>query len=39
MSQQSTELRGCVPNPWPLDWEIERAARHDLPLAPPFERA
>jgi len=39
MSQQSTELRRCVPNPWPLDWEIERAARHDLPLAPPFERA
>ncbi len=38
MAQQSTELRGCRPNPWPLDSEIERAARHDLPLAPPFER-
>ncbi len=38
MAQQSTELRGCLPNPWPLDSEIERAARHDLPLAPPFER-
>ena len=38
MAQQSTELRGCRPNPWPLDGEIERAARHDLPLAPPFER-
>lgn len=38
MVQQSTELRGCLPNPWPLDDEIARAARHDLPLAPPFER-
>ena len=38
MAQQSTELAGCRPNPWPLDSEIERAARHDLPLAPPFER-
>ncbi len=38
MAQQSTELRGCRPNPWPLDAEIERAARHDLPLAPPYER-
>ncbi len=38
MAQQSTELGGCLPNPWPLDSEIERAARHDLPLAPPFER-
>src|SRR5204862_482930 len=38
MAQQSTELHGCLPNPWPLDDEIARAARHDLPLAPPFER-
>ena len=38
MAQQSTELGACQPNPWPLDWEIDRAARHDLPLAPPFER-
>jgi Protein of unknown function (DUF3152) len=38
MAQQSTELRGCRANPWPLDAEVERAARHDLPLAPPFER-
>lgn len=38
MAQQSTELRGCRGNPWPLESEIERAARHDLPLAPPFER-
>jgi hypothetical protein len=36
MSQQSTELDGCRPNPWPLPEEIARAARHDLPLAPPF---
>lgn len=35
MSQQSTELGGCLPNPWPLPAEIARAARHDLPLAPP----
>lgn len=34
MNQQSTELDGCLPNPWPLDWEIEQAARHDRPLAP-----
>lgn len=38
MAQQSTELDGCLPNPWPLPHEIERASRHDLPLAPPFER-
>lgn len=38
MAQQTTELNGCRPNPWPLPHEIARAARHDLPLAPPFER-
>ena len=38
MSQQSTELNGCQPNPWPLDHEVERAARHDEPLAPPYSR-
>ena len=38
MAQQSTELNGCLPNPWPLDWEIELAARHDEPLAPPYSR-
>ena len=38
MAQQSTELGGCLPNPWPLFGEIDRAARHDLPLAPPYER-
>ncbi|HVE99247.1 MAG TPA: DUF3152 domain-containing protein [Mycobacteriales bacterium] len=36
MSQQSTELGGCRPNPWPLPAEIVRAARHDEPLAPPY---
>ncbi len=36
MAQQSTELNGCLPNPWPLDHEIDRAARHDLPLAPGY---
>jgi hypothetical protein len=38
MAQQSTELHGCRPNPWPLPDEVARAARHDLPLAPPFSR-
>ena len=38
MAQQSTELDGCLPNPWPLDAEIEAARRHDEPLAPPYER-
>lgn len=36
MAQQSTELDGCLPNPWPLDHEIERAARHDLKIAPGY---
>ena len=39
MAQQSTELDGCLPNPWPLPGEIARAARHDLPFAPPFQRS
>jgi hypothetical protein len=38
MAQQSTELHGCLPNPWPLEEEAARAGRHDLPLAPPFNR-
>ena len=39
MAQQSTELpeTGCLPNPWPLPWEIECAAEHVEPLAPPYE--
>lgn len=39
MAQQSTELAGCLPNPWPLLAEIAYAARHVEPLAPPFSRA
>jgi hypothetical protein len=35
MAQQSTELDGCRPNPWPLPVEVQMLARHDLPLAPP----
>lgn len=38
MAQQSTELNGCLPNPWPLEGEIEAAARHDQPLGPRFTR-
>lgn len=38
MSQQSTELDGCLPNPWPLDHEIARAAQHDQPLGHPYGR-
>lgn len=34
MNQQSTELNGCLPNPWPLDSEVMVAARHDRKLAP-----
>lgn len=34
MNQQSTELNGCLPNPWPLDDEVAAAARHDRKLAP-----
>ena len=36
MNQQSTELDGCLPNPWPLDAEITDAARHVRPLAPAY---
>jgi hypothetical protein len=35
MMQQSTELDGCRPNPWPLPHEVALLARHVLPLAPP----
>ena len=37
MAQQSSELNGCAPNPWPLRWELDCAARHDEPLAPGYE--
>lgn len=36
MAQQSTELGGCLPNPWPLDAEVERARRHDVKIAPEY---
>jgi hypothetical protein len=39
MAQQSTELEGCLPNQWPLPAEIEYAAQHLEPLAPPFSRS
>jgi hypothetical protein len=35
MNQQSTELNGCLPNPWPLPDEIALAARRPAELAPP----
>lgn len=37
MWQQSAGLDGCAPNPWPLPWEVACAARHDEPIAPPYE--
>ncbi len=37
MFQQSSGVEDCRPNPWPLPWEIVCAARHDEPLAPPYE--
>lgn len=39
MAQQSTELpeTACLPNPWPLPWEIACAALGEEPLAPPYE--
>ncbi len=38
MSQQSTELAGCVANPWPLDAEVALAAVRPAILAPPYNR-
>lgn len=35
MAQQSTELGRCLPNPWPLQWEVELVAQRRKPLAPP----
>lgn len=37
MYQQSSGVGDCLPNPWPLPWEIACAARHDEPVAPPYE--
>jgi len=36
MAQQSTELNGCLPNPWPLDSEIALGGRRPADLAPPY---
>jgi hypothetical protein len=36
MQQQTGSLNGCRSNPWPLASEIQRAARHDLKLAPAY---
>jgi hypothetical protein len=37
MAQQSTSLGECLPNPWPLQWEIDLAAARAEPLAPGAE--
>lgn len=38
MAQQTSQLEGCLPNPWPLDWEIACAQLRLEPLAPPYEK-
>lgn len=35
MLQQSSELGECAANPWPLQWEVDLAAKQAEPLAPP----
>lgn len=37
MAQQSAGTGDCLPNPWPLPWEIDCAARRLEPLAPGYE--
>jgi hypothetical protein len=37
MAQQSTSLGDCLPNPWPLQWEIDLAVQRLEPLAPPAD--
>ncbi len=37
MAQQSTELEGCLPNPWPLDDEVGLGRRRPADLAPPYQ--
>lgn len=34
MEQQTGGLEGCVGNPWPRDWEIERAGQRPVVYAP-----
>jgi len=36
MAQQSTELNGCLPNPWPLEDELAVARLRPPDLAPPY---
>ena len=36
MAQQSTELNGCLPNPWPLESEVQDGRRRPADLAPPY---
>lgn len=36
MAQQSTELDGCRPNPWPLESEVVLGRRRPANLAPPY---
>ena len=36
MAQQSTELDGCLPNPWPLEAEVQLGRRRPPDLAPPY---
>jgi hypothetical protein len=38
MAQQSTELDGCLPNPWPLEHEIVSGRARPPDLAPPYRR-
>ncbi len=37
MAQQSSELGECLPNPWPLQWEIDLASERREPLAPGYD--
>lgn len=36
MAQQSTELDGCLPNPWPLEPEVQQGRRRPPELGHPY---